>query len=118
MTSPARPDDCQPTVVHEPLLGSYRLLGQLGSGGMGTVHRAIHVHLDKVVAVKLLPPDRLIDAEGQARFQREMRAVGRVEHTNVIRASDAGVVDGQPFLVMEYAEGLDLSRVISALGRL
>lgn len=90
-------------------LSEYRLLGELGQGGMGTVYRALHTKLDKTVAVKVLPADKLQDERAVARFEREMKAVGKLEHPNIVRALDAREVDGRHFLVMEYVAGLDLS---------
>ena len=92
--------------------GPYRLLEKIGEGGMGTVYQAVHVHLAKHVALKILPSDKLRSKQSVARFRQEMRAVGQVNHPNVVSASDAGTVDGQHFLVMELVEGEDLSERI------
>lgn len=78
-------------------LGQYQLLEKLGQGGMGSVYRALHVRLKRIVAVKLISPQRLADEQALQRFQREMEAVGRLDHANVIRASDAGEVNGIHF---------------------
>jgi hypothetical protein len=99
-------------------LGPYELLAPLGRGGMGTVYRARHTFLNWVVALKLLPADRLHDEGAQARFRREMEAVGRLQHPNLVAARDAGVADGQPYLALELLEGLDLSKLAKELGRL
>jgi serine/threonine protein kinase len=90
-------------------LRDYRLLARLGQGGMGTVYKAIHTHLDKLVAVKLLPGSRMRDEQAVARFRREMKAVGKLDHPNIVRALDAGEDNGRHYLVMEYVEGFDLS---------
>ena len=86
-------------------LGEYRLLAKLGSGGMGTVYKALHTKLDRLVAVKVLPKGRLADARSVARFEREMKAIGRVEHPNIVHAHDAREIDDMPVLIMEYVEG-------------
>ncbi|HUG91573.1 MAG TPA: protein kinase, partial [Planctomycetaceae bacterium] len=99
-------------------LRDYRLLRKLGEGGMGTVYKALHVRLDRVVALKVLPPDRVHDAAAVARFEREMRAAGRFDHPAIVRATDAGELDGTHFLVMEYVEGLDLARLVERCGPL
>lgn len=99
-------------------LGPYELLSKLGEGGMGTVYKARHVKLDKLVAIKVLPRDRLQDKAAVARFEREMRAVGRVDHENIVRAMDAGEVGGRHYLVMEYVSGIDLARLLRKLGPL
>ncbi len=92
-------------------LGPYRLLGELGRGGMGTVYLAVHERLVREVAIKILPPHRMSDSDSVARFHREMKAVGRVDHPNIVRATDAGEIDGTLFLVMECVDGEDLSRI-------
>ncbi|MDB5340419.1 MAG: Serine/threonine protein kinaserelated protein [Planctomycetaceae bacterium] len=99
-------------------IGAYQLLSRLGSGGMGTVYKALHRHLGKVVALKVLQPDRLQSDEMVSRFQREMRAIGKVDHPHLIHALDAGTADGAQFLVMEYLDGLDLATLIQQRGRL
>jgi serine/threonine protein kinase len=106
----------QPTATWTPLgqLGEYQLLEKLGEGGMGTVYKALHTRLRRVVALKVLLRDRRWDERAVARFDREMAAVGAVDHPNVVRAMDAREVEGTRFLVTEYVEGLDLN----ALGRL
>ena len=97
-------------------LGDYDLLKKLGQGGMGTVYKARHTRLKRVVALKVLPKNRLQDEVALARFEREMEAVGRLDHPNIIRAMDAREVDGIRFLVMEYVDGLDLSQVVARCG--
>ncbi|HWB11429.1 MAG TPA: protein kinase [Pirellulales bacterium] len=92
-------------------LREYCLLEKLGEGGMGVVYKARHTRLDKIVALKVLSADRLKDADALARFSREMLAVGRLDHPNIVRATDAGEIDGTHFLVMEHVVGKDLSRI-------
>ncbi len=99
-------------------LGQYELLQQIGRGGMGTVWRAMHLRLKRSVAVKLLPVDRLRDPQAVARFHQEMEAVGRLDHSNLVRAHDAGDVDGQHYLVMELLDGVDLSHLVRKNGPL
>ena len=100
------------------IFGQYRVLAKIGEGGMGAVYRAVHVHLDKTVALKILPPNRLQNQELLARFQREMKAVGRVEHPNIVRALDAGQVGNAHYLAMEYVDGLDVAKVVRKVGPL
>jgi hypothetical protein len=99
-------------------LREYRLLEKFGQGGMGTVYRALHTRLEKVVALKVLAGGRMDSPKAVARFRREMRAVGKLSHPNIIQATDAGEENGTHFLVMEFAEGTDLARLIELHGRL
>src|SRR5262249_55875963 len=80
--------------------GDDELVARLGRGGMGVVYRARHVWLDKEFALKVLRPRGAAQADAVARFLRERRAAGRLDHPNLIVATDAGEVDGVPFLVM------------------
>src|SRR5690242_17536741 len=93
-------------------LGPYELIELLGRGGMGTVWKARHTKLDKLVALKLLPPHLMSDTDAVSRFEREMKAVGKLEHAHIVRAMDAGEADGIHYLVMEHIEGVDLSRLV------
>ena len=99
-------------------MGQYRLLAKLGEGGMGTVYKALHTRLDKIVALKRLPRDRTQDSRAVARFAREMKAVGRLEHPHIVRAMDANEQDGTHYLVMEYVEGCDLGELVRRNGAL
>lgn len=96
----------------------YRLLEPLGTGGMGTVFRAIHTRLDRVVALKTLPPGRLRSQAALARFEREMKAIGRLNHPAIVRATDAGEEAGVHFLAMDFVDGLDVSKLVRTLGPL
>jgi serine/threonine protein kinase len=97
-------------------LGDYRLVEPLGRGGMGTIYRAVHARLDRVVALKVLRPDRASDQRAIARFRREMSNLGGLDHPNLVRALDAREELGIAFLVMEYIEGLDLARLLEQRG--
>ncbi len=98
--------------------GQYKLLDKLGEGGMGAVYKALHTELDKIVALKVLSADRTQDEDAVGRFKREMRAVGKLDHPHIVRAMDAGEVDGEHFLVMEYVQGADLSQLVQQHGPL
>lgn len=100
------------------LLRDYRLTRVIGSGGMGTVYQAMHTRLQRPVAVKVLPERRLRDPAAVMRFQREMLTIGKLDHPAIVRATDAGEVDGTHFLVMELIEGIDLSRLVKIGGAL
>jgi serine/threonine protein kinase len=115
---PLPPAPPRPKAPPKNQLGEYELLAELGSGGMGTVYRARHTRLDKTVALKILAPGSLIDDEVVARFDREMKAVGRLNHPNIVQAHDAGEIGGTRFLVMEYVDGMSLATLIDACGPL
>ena len=100
------------------VLREYQLIEKLGEGGMGTVYRARHTKLDREVAVKLLPSERLRSAQAVSRFEREMKAIGRLHHPNIVQAFDAGEVEGQYYLAMELVSGLDLSMLVDRVGPL
>jgi serine/threonine protein kinase/Leucine-rich repeat (LRR) protein len=105
---------------HRPELGRigpYELLEKLGEGGMGAVYKALHSSLEKIVALKVLPRDRL-NPQAISRFKREMKAVGKLDHPNIVRATDAGEAGGDHFLVMEYVEGVDLAELLRRVGPL
>ena len=85
---------------------------------MGTVYKARHQQLKKLVAIKILLPGLAQDPQRIARFKREMKAVGQLDHPHIVRAMDAGEAEGRHYLVMEYVEGLDLSKIIDRIGPL
>lgn len=97
-------------------LGSYELLASLGKGGMGMVFRVRHLRLKKEFALKVLSPNLARDREAIRRFERETEAMGRLEQVNLVRASDAGVENGVPFVVMELLEGMDLAKLTEQRG--
>lgn len=92
-------------------IGAYQIEELLGKGGMGAVYRATHSRLKKDVAIKLLQSDMLCSDRVLARFEREMEAVGKLEHPNVVQALDAGEASGCSFLIMELVRGTDLGRI-------
>jgi tRNA A-37 threonylcarbamoyl transferase component Bud32 len=98
-------------------LGRYEILGRLAEGGMGAVFKARHSELGKIVALKMLPAGRM-DEVGVARFKNEIRAIGRLDHPNIVAAHDAGELHGVHFLVMDFVEGMDLARVLEYHGHL
>lgn len=91
-------------------IGPYEFLDAIGSGGMGTVYRARHTRLKRDVAIKVLREDR-ISAQLIARFEREIEAIGKVDHPNIVRATEADKRDGTHFLVMELIDGANLQQV-------
>src|SRR5208283_159847 len=99
-------------------LGEYQLLEELGRGGMGRVYKALQTKLDRVVAVKVLPRGRMGDRQAITRFEREMKAVGRLAHPNIVQAHDAREIDDTPVLIMEFVDGLDLAEMVRRVGSL
>ncbi len=86
-------------------VGPYRVMEQLGRGGMATVYKAYHANLDRHVALKVLHPAFLEDVGFLARFQREARLVAKLEHPNIVPIYDFSEHAGQPYLVMKFVEG-------------
>ena len=106
----------EPPLPETGRLGEYELLEKRGEGGMGAVFKARQVRLDKIVALKVLPRERTSDPRAVARFEREMKAVGRLSHPNIVQAYDARDIDGTTVLVMEYVDGLDLAKLSQRVG--
>jgi serine/threonine protein kinase len=101
------------------LEGAYRLLRLLGEGGMGAVYEAVHLRLDKKVAVKVMARELAASDEALARFRREVQVTSKLAHPHIVQVSDFGTAPaGEPFLVMEYLEGEDLSDRLDRVGRL
>ena len=131
--TPLRADETIADVVIDPLLrrvfeGKYRLDERLGGGGMGTVYRATHLLIDRLVAIKVLSQRFVGDTTAKERFRREARAAGRMHHPNAVSVTDFGATaDGYLYIVMELLEGqtlrdllareapLDFARVVSIM---
>lgn len=94
-------------------IGEYELLSRLGQGGMGVVYRAWQPSLGRQVALKCML--RVNDPKSEARFAREIRALGRIEHPNVVKVFTSGADGDQWFYAMELIEGAELSRVCEHL---
>ena len=92
--------------------GKYRIIREIGSGGMAHVYRAINMSTRKVVAVKMLKEEYLNDKEFLRRFDREARASLELSHDNIVRAYGVGEDDGVPYIVLEYVEGKTLKELI------
>lgn len=99
-------------------LGNYEVLERLGMGGIGVVYKARHSQLKKLVAIKLLRPERPPDAKTAARFRREIQAIGQLDHPHIVRATDAGEFQGTHFLVMELLDGQNLHDLVRSRGPL
>jgi hypothetical protein len=99
-------------------VGDYRILREVGRGGMGVVYEAEQVSLGRRVALKLLPRQRLRDAAHRHRFEREARAAAKLHHTNIVPVFGVGEHEGQPYYVMQFIRGLGLDEVIDELNKL
>jgi len=100
------------------LLGNYKLLRHLGSGGMSSVYLAEHVHMKQLRALKVLPRERVNDASYLARFYREARAAAALDHPNIVHAYDIASDGDTHFLVVEYIDGSDLQQLVGRKGPL
>jgi len=93
-------------------LGPFEILSLLGKGGMGEVYLGHDTRLERKVAVKVLPPELVQNAERMKRFAQEAKAVSRLNHSNIITLHDIARADGIVFLVMEYVAGQSLDELI------
>src|SRR4249919_1072904 len=97
-------------------VGRYRILAELGRGGMGVVYRALDTTLDREVALKVLPPDVVADADQKRRFLKEAQTASRLEHAHIGVIHEVGEADGVSFIAMELIRGESLSQLIARGG--
>jgi eukaryotic-like serine/threonine-protein kinase len=115
------PNVLSPNLIGQMIAGRYRLLRQVGEGGMGSVYEAEQAlgSSQRAVAVKLLRPEWSHDPFVQARFHREAATVAQLEHFNTVRVYDFGTTDdGTLFIVMEFLHGRSLQKALDELGAL
>lgn len=98
-------------------IGRFQILAQLGKGGMATVYKAFQPSLDRTVALKVLHPGISESPEMRERFDREAKAIARLQHPNIIQVFDFDTVDGHSFLVMELVDGGTLKAKLVDLAR-
>ena len=96
-------------------LGDFRIIREVGHGGMGIVYEAEQVSLGRHVALKVLPFKALADAKHRRRFEREARAAAKLHHTNIVPVFGVGEHDGLPYYVMQFIQGLGLNDVLEEL---
>ena len=99
-------------------IGRYNVINVLGQGNMATVYKAHDPHIDRTLAIKVLRPERCVDAEYRSRFLRESKAVGTLNHPNIVTIYDVGEVDNTPYIAMELLEGTPLDVFIKQKNRL
>ena len=97
-------------------LGPYRVLKELGRGGMGAVYRAIDTRLDRTVALKVLLPALAADPAARERFLREAKAAAKLSHDNVVTVYEADERDGVPYIAMQLLQGYPLDQYLKTKG--
>jgi serine/threonine protein kinase len=109
---------CASEVASLGRLGDYRIVREVGRGGMGIVYEAVQESLGRKVALKVLPKQLVGDESRQARFDREARAAARLHHTNIVPVFGVGQECGLHYYAMQYIHGLGLDEVLRELRRL
>ena len=108
----------KPAEVALKRLGDYRIIREIGHGGMGVVYEAEQVSLGRHVALKVLPSQALADAKHKRRFEREAKAAAKLHHTNIVPVFGIGEHEGMPYYVMQFIQGLGLDVVLHELNHM
>ena len=98
------------------VVSHYEILAKLGEGGMGVLYKARDSRLDRLVALKILRPDKVKDPERRRRFVQEARAASALNHPHIVTVYDIGETDGVHFIAMEHVEGTTLADRIGRRG--
>src|SRR5207248_389244 len=98
------------------VLSGYKIVGELGRGGMGVVYKARDLRLHRLVALKTILAGRLADTEEAVRIRLEAEAVARLQHPNIVQIFEVGEWNGQPFLALELVEGASLAQRLKEKG--
>jgi uncharacterized protein (TIGR03067 family) len=109
------PDELPIELAEHP---RYRIVELIGRGGMGCVYRAEHRLMNRAVAIKVINPQLVHNAQAVERFRREVQAAAKLSHPNIVTAYDAEQAGNAHFLVMEFVEGTDLASVVNKRGRM
>jgi serine/threonine-protein kinase len=104
--------------VSQLFIGNYTILTRLGAGGMGTVFKARHRSMKRIVALKMLSRSGSATGDHAQRFQREVETIAQLCHPNIVMAYDAGEAENALYLVMEYVDGCDLATDVAQKGPL
>jgi eukaryotic-like serine/threonine-protein kinase len=110
---PTEPSELPAELQNHP---RYRIVEQIGKGGMGDVFRAEHKLMNRSVALNLINSQLVKHPQGVKRFQREVQAAARLTHPNIVTAFDAEQAGDVHFLAMEFVEGTDLATVVQGRG--
>ncbi|MFC1672311.1 serine/threonine-protein kinase, partial [Planctomycetota bacterium] len=94
-------------------VGGFQIVSRIGRGGMGAVYKARQISLDRMVALKILPPALAEKPDFITRFMREARAAARLSHPNIVAAIDVGDADGYHYFAMEFVEGETASAALT-----
>ncbi len=100
------------------LSGKYRILELIGTGGMGAVYLCEHGFMKRLVAIKVLPAEKLNDPSNLERFYREARVIAAMDHPNIVRAYNIEQSENLHYLVMEYVDGTSLQEIVARFGPL
>ncbi len=112
----AAPDAASSSLPIRERLGEYRLLREIGRGGMGIIYEAVHEPLGRQVALKVLSPQATLDPRYVRRFEREAKAAARLHHTNIVPVFGVGACDGVQFYLMQFIRGRSLDQVLRDSG--
>lgn len=106
-------------VIDDIFDDKYEIQEVVGSGGIGTVYKALQLDCSRTVALKILQPHAAIDEEYRARFIREARALSKLQHRNIVAVYNLGIAaDSMPYLAMEYLRGRSIRRILDSSGRI
>ncbi len=112
--NPQGPDRRGPARHSQPAIAGFRIIREIGRGGMGVVYEAVEETLSRRVALKVLPANALSDVKQVQRFEREAKAAARLHHTNIVPVFGVGQEGGHHYYVMQYIDGLGLDAVLIA----